>query len=103
MPRSLWWHTLPRAGLALPEPPLSPTVSQIVTQDYCEVVQQLELEQDLRLHAEAFAHEVRPAPKSPYLWVLGGHVPTAGQRARGLLALSVDSQYSAHCWLSPGS
>ncbi|XP_055578946.1 shootin-1-like isoform X2 [Falco cherrug] len=33
-------------------------VSQIVTQDYCEVVQQLELEQDLRLHAEAFAHEM---------------------------------------------
>ncbi|XP_042663519.1 shootin-1-like [Tyto alba] len=33
-------------------------VSQIVTQDYCEAVQQLELEQDLRLHAEAFAHEM---------------------------------------------
>uniref|UniRef100_A0A8C4V8D5 Shootin-1 n=1 Tax=Falco tinnunculus TaxID=100819 RepID=A0A8C4V8D5_FALTI len=33
-------------------------VSQIVTQDYCDVVQQLELEQDLRLHAEAFAHEM---------------------------------------------
>ncbi|GAB0187881.1 shootin-1-like [Grus japonensis] len=33
-------------------------VSQIVTQDYCEAMQQLELEQDLRLHAEAFAHEM---------------------------------------------
>ncbi|XP_074948582.1 shootin-1-like isoform X2 [Phalacrocorax aristotelis] len=33
-------------------------VSQIVTQDYCEAVQQLELEQDLRLQAEAFAHEM---------------------------------------------
>ncbi|KAM6266491.1 shootin-1-like isoform 2-T2 [Spheniscus humboldti] len=33
-------------------------VSQIVTQDYCEAVQQLELEQDLRLHAEAFAHKM---------------------------------------------
>ncbi|XP_072718420.1 shootin-1-like [Ciconia boyciana] len=41
-----------------PEPPLSPAVSQIVTQDYCEAVQRLELEQDLRLHAEAFAHEM---------------------------------------------
>ncbi|XP_068005797.1 shootin-1-like isoform X2 [Melanerpes formicivorus] len=33
-------------------------VSQIVTQDYCEAMQQLELEQDLRLQAEAFAHEM---------------------------------------------
>ncbi|XP_027765872.1 shootin-1-like [Empidonax traillii] len=33
-------------------------VSQIVTQDYCEALEQLELEQDLRLHAEAFAHEM---------------------------------------------
>ncbi|XP_074004199.1 shootin-1-like isoform X2 [Numenius arquata] len=33
-------------------------VSQIVTQDYCDAMQQLELEQDLRLHAEAFAHEM---------------------------------------------
>ncbi|KAM9663270.1 shootin-1-like isoform 4-T4 [Morphnus guianensis] len=33
-------------------------VSQIVTQDYCEAVQQLELEQDLRLQAEVFAHEM---------------------------------------------
>ncbi|XP_062489758.1 shootin-1-like [Pezoporus occidentalis] len=33
-------------------------VSHIITQDYCEAVQQLELEQDLRLHAEAFAHEM---------------------------------------------
>ncbi|KAM6401828.1 LOW QUALITY PROTEIN: shootin-1-like [Pluvialis apricaria] len=33
-------------------------VSQIITQDYCEAVEQLELEQDLRLHAEAFAHEM---------------------------------------------
>ncbi|KAM6269874.1 shootin-1-like [Porphyrio hochstetteri] len=33
-------------------------VSQIVTQDYCEAMQQLEMEQDLRLHAEAFAHEM---------------------------------------------
>ncbi|XP_064367771.1 shootin-1-like isoform X2 [Dromaius novaehollandiae] len=33
-------------------------VSQIVTQDYCEAVQQLELEQELRLHAEAFAHQM---------------------------------------------
>ncbi|XP_064007868.1 shootin-1-like isoform X2 [Pogoniulus pusillus] len=33
-------------------------VSQIVTQEYCEAMQQLELEQDLRLHAEAFAHEM---------------------------------------------
>ncbi|KAM6360983.1 shootin-1-like [Alca torda] len=33
-------------------------VSQIITQDYCEAMQQLELEQDLRLHAEAFAHEM---------------------------------------------
>ncbi|XP_065518844.1 shootin-1-like isoform X2 [Lathamus discolor] len=33
-------------------------VSHIISQDYCEAVQQLELEQDLRLHAEAFAHEM---------------------------------------------
>ncbi|XP_062431446.1 shootin-1-like [Rhea pennata] len=33
-------------------------VSRIVTQDYCEAVQQLELEQELRLHAEAFAHQM---------------------------------------------
>ncbi|PKU46814.1 shootin-1-like [Limosa lapponica baueri] len=33
-------------------------VSQIVTQDYCDAMQQLELEQDLRLHAESFAHEM---------------------------------------------
>ncbi|XP_027528696.1 shootin-1-like [Neopelma chrysocephalum] len=33
-------------------------VSQIVTQDYWEALEQLELEQDLRLHAEAFAHEM---------------------------------------------
>ncbi|XP_014822237.1 PREDICTED: shootin-1-like [Calidris pugnax] len=33
-------------------------VSQIVTQDYCDAMEQLELEQDLRLHAEAFAHEM---------------------------------------------
>ncbi|KAM4674089.1 shootin-1-like isoform 2-T5 [Amazona ochrocephala] len=33
-------------------------VSHIMSQDYCEAVQQLELEQDLRLHAEAFAHEM---------------------------------------------
>ncbi|XP_059673831.1 shootin-1-like [Gavia stellata] len=37
-------------------------VSQIITQDYCEAMEQLELEQDLRLHAEAFAHEVWPSP-----------------------------------------
>lgn len=34
-------------------------MSQVVTQDYCEALQKLELEQDLRLHAEAFAHKVR--------------------------------------------
>ncbi|XP_068535568.1 shootin-1-like [Anas acuta] len=33
-------------------------VSQVVTQDYCEALQKLELEQDLRLHAEAFAHKM---------------------------------------------
>ncbi|KAM9580441.1 shootin-1-like isoform 2-T2 [Guaruba guarouba] len=33
-------------------------VSHIVSQDYCEAVQQLEREQDLRLHAEAFAREM---------------------------------------------
>ncbi|XP_027525942.1 shootin-1-like [Corapipo altera] len=33
-------------------------VSQIITQDYWEALEQLELEQDLRLHAEAFAHEM---------------------------------------------
>ncbi|XP_067153365.1 shootin-1-like [Apteryx mantelli] len=43
------------------ESPLSPSppaASQIVTQDYREAVQQLELEQELRLHAEAFAHQM---------------------------------------------
>ncbi|XP_063014179.1 shootin-1-like [Melospiza melodia melodia] len=33
-------------------------VSQIVTQDYCQALEQLELEQDLRCHAEAFAHQM---------------------------------------------
>ncbi|XP_061207960.1 shootin-1-like [Neopsephotus bourkii] len=33
-------------------------VSHIISQDYCEAMQQLELEQDLRLQAEAFAHEM---------------------------------------------
>ncbi|KAG6920917.1 shootin 1, partial [Chelydra serpentina] len=32
-------------------------VSQLVTQEYSEAVQQLELEQDLRQHAETFAHK----------------------------------------------
>ncbi|XP_075565998.1 shootin-1-like [Pelecanus crispus] len=41
-----------------PESPLSSAVSQIVTQDYCEAMQQLQLEQDLRVQAEAFAHEM---------------------------------------------
>uniref|UniRef100_A0A8B9C3I7 Shootin-1 n=2 Tax=Anser brachyrhynchus TaxID=132585 RepID=A0A8B9C3I7_9AVES len=38
-------------------------VSQVVTQDYCEALQKLELEQDLRLHAEAFAHKMLVAKK----------------------------------------
>ncbi|XP_074848185.1 shootin-1-like [Carettochelys insculpta] len=33
-------------------------VSQLVTQEYSEAVQELELEQDLRQHAEAFAHKM---------------------------------------------
>ncbi|XP_058660332.1 shootin-1-like [Ammospiza caudacuta] len=33
-------------------------VSQIVTRDYCQALEQLELEQDLRCHAEAFAHQM---------------------------------------------
>ncbi|XP_068045353.1 shootin-1-like isoform X1 [Anomalospiza imberbis] len=33
-------------------------VSQIVTQDYCQALEQLELEQDLRCHAEAFARQM---------------------------------------------
>ncbi|XP_064916195.1 shootin-1 isoform X3 [Columba livia] len=41
----------------LPEPPLSPAVSQVVTQDSWDTTQQPELERDLRLHAEAFTHE----------------------------------------------
>lgn len=73
-----------------PEPPLPPAVSQIVTQDYCEAVQQLELEQDLCLQAEVFAHEVRPGPGSPCPWVLGGdrHPREVGERG-GLLAVGV--------------
>lgn len=54
------------------KPLLSLAVSQIITQDYCEAVEQLELEQDLRLHAEAFAHEVRLDHWSPCPRVLGG-------------------------------
>lgn len=65
-------------------------MSQIVTQDYCEAVQQLELEQDLRLQAEVFAHEVRPGPGSPCPWVLGG-TGTHGrwESGGGLLAVGV--------------
>lgn len=91
-----------------PEPPLPPAVSQIVTQDYCEAVQQLELEQDLRLQAEVFAHEVRPGPGSPCPWVLGGdrHPREVGERG-GAACCRCPSmqtpQYSAHCCLSPGS
>ncbi|XP_075355423.1 shootin-1-like [Mycteria americana] len=70
----------PRSGAGPPpEPPLSPAVSQIVTQDYCEAVQRLELEQDLRLHAEAFAHEVWPGPGCRG----GTQAPTGGGRAEG--------------------
>lgn len=42
---------------AVPQPP---AVSQRVTQDYGNILQQLELEQDLRQHAEVFAHQVGP-------------------------------------------
>lgn len=91
MPRPLRWHALPVPAPAPPEPPLSPAVSQIVTQDYCEAVQQLELEQDLRLQAEVFAHEVRPGPGSPCPWVLGGdrHPREVGEQGGGLLAVGV--------------
>lgn len=90
-----------------PEPPLSPAVSQIVTQDYCEAVQQLELEQDLRLHAEAFAHEVQQG--SPCSRVLGGRNGTTGTHRgweSGGAACSQcpsmqTARYSAHCWLRP--
>lgn len=56
----------------LPDPraPAVPTVSQLVTQDYCEAMKQLELEQDLRQHAEAFAHEVWPCSQGTLLRVL---------------------------------
>lgn len=85
------WRAPPALPPAPPSPPLCPAVSQIVTQDYCEAVQQLELEQDLRLHAEAFAHEVRPGPGPPCPWVLGGEqAPTGGGRAGGLLVFSAN-------------
>lgn len=80
----------------LPSPrklPLSPAVSQIVTQDYCEAMQQLELEQDLRLHAEAFAHEVLLALGHPAhgCWAGGEETGTHGgwESGAGLVALSV--------------
>ncbi|XP_074721104.1 shootin-1-like isoform X4 [Strix uralensis] len=49
-----------RAALATSQRALksSKRVSQLVAQDYWEALEQLELEQDLRLHAETFAHEM---------------------------------------------
>ncbi|XP_074760233.1 shootin-1-like [Athene noctua] len=49
-----------RAALATSQRALksSKRVSQLVAQDYWETLEQLELEQDLRLHAETFAHEM---------------------------------------------
>ncbi|KAM6288933.1 shootin-1-like [Aegotheles albertisi] len=51
-------------------------VSQILTQDYCEAMEQLELEQDLRRSAEAFAHEMlvqkKEAQRQSTLLLQGG-------------------------------
>lgn len=76
-------------GAVDPLRPRCPAVSHIISQDYCEAMQQLELEQDLRLHAEAFAHEVQAGPRPPWPWVLGGGEGTHGVGEQGRAAAGV--------------